>query len=486
MPDPLKPMNFLFLFSDQHSKRMTGCYGNTKVKTPNLDRLAAEGVRFDAAYCNSPICVPSRAAMATGRYAFAGGYWDNAHAYAGELTSWGGRLHEQGYSVTTIGKLHYKDDRPETGFVDQRIPLNIKNGIGDIYGSIRHKQIARYQFRDAILQAGPGDSDYIKYDKAIARRAADYLRQAVANPGDKPFALFVGMVTPHFPLIAPQEFMDMYPDEDSIALPIQFEQALWPHHPVVDDYRRYCGIACVDRAVTIKAIRAYYALCSFMDAQMGVVLDALRETGLDKTTRIIYSSDHGDTMGDHGVYYKSTMYEGSAGIPMIAAGPDIPKGTSNPTPVSLVDIYPTAVECVGAKFRTGDGDLPGTSLWQFARGEIEPNRAVFSEYYAQGVYTAMFMLRKGDFKYVHYYDEPPQLFNLVQDPNELTDLAPLPEWADKLHEMEAALRRVADPDELERRSRQAQKELLDRHGGEEEFLRSFKPALFSPIPDLGA
>lgn len=479
----LEPMNLVLIMSDQHSKRMLGCYGNPCAKTPNLDRLAAEGVCFDNAYCNSPICVPARAALATGRYASEGEYWDNAHAFNGELPSWGTRLDDQGHKVVTIGKLHYKSDDRETGFVDQRIPLNIKNGIGDIYGSIRDKEITRYQFRDALLQAGPGESDYLRYDREIARRSARYLREE--GPGQtKPFALHVGFVTPHFPLIAPREFMDLYPDRSSVREPIQFYEKDWARHPVVDDYRRYCGSAEVDEDTAWNAIRTYYALCSFMDAQVGVVLDALRDSGLAGKTRVIYTSDHGDTMGDHGVYFKSTMYEGSAGVPFIAAGPDIPRGRRARTIVSLVDIFPSAVECVGATPHPDDADMPGSSIWSYAKGEEDDGRIAFSEYYAQGVYTAMFLYREGRYKYVYYANEKPQLFDLESDPDELRDLADDPAYADVLGKMDAGLRDVADVDELELRSKEEQRKLLERHGGRKEFLRTFKPALFSPIPDL--
>ena len=479
----MEPMNLLFIFSDQHSKRVTGCYGNSYVKTPNLDRLAENGVRFNNAYCNSPLCVPSRASMVTGNYASRNGYWDNAHAFAGECASWGSILHEQGFPVTTIGKLHFKNNSPDTGFVDQRIPLNIKDGIGDVYGAIRDKNITRYQFRDAIYQAGAGNSDYITYDCNIAQRAADYLKnEAVKHK--KPFVLFVGFVAPHFPLIAPQEFFDMYKGDASIREPIQFEKSLWPHHPVIDDYRRYCGTENIDRETAFKAIKAYYALCSFMDAQMGIVLNALKESGLSKNTRIIYSSDHGDTMGDHGLYFKSTMYDGSVGIPMIISGPDLPKGKTVDTNVSLVDIFPSVLECVGAQISEDNRKLPGKSLWRFAQGEEDQQREVFSEYYSQGIYTAMFMLKKGNYKYVHYVGERPQLFNLEEDPDEINDLAENQAYADICKELELRLYEIADVEELEVQSKKAQKKLLDAHGGEKEFLKNFKPALFSPIPKL--
>ena len=479
----MRPMNQVIIFSDQHSKRMMECYGNPYVKTPNLTQLAAKGVSFDNAYCNSPICVPSRAALATGNYASINGYWDNAHAFAGECPSWGTRLCEQGFPVTTIGKLHYKGDMPETGFPDQRIPLNIKNGVGDVYGAIRNKKITRYQFRDAIKQACVGESDYIRYDRAIARQAAEYLKNEGTRQ-QKPFTLFVGFVTPHFPLIAPQEFYDLYRDDPAIREPIQFEQSEWPHHPVVDYYRYYCGTENIDRKTAINAIKIYYALCSFMDSQVGVILDAIREANLEESTRIIYSSDHGDTMGDHGVYFKSTMYEGSVGIPMIMSGPDLPEGKIVNTNVSLIDIFPTVLEGVGADMNVEDSHLPGKSLWSFAKGEEDTNRAVFSEYYAQGIYTAMFMLKKSDYKYVHYVGECPQLFNLKTDPEERKDLALEPNCAELCRKLESELRNIADVDALELCSKEAQRKLLEAHGGEEEFLRNFKPTLFSPIPKI--
>ena len=221
----------------------------------------------------------------------------------------------------------------------------------------------------------------------------------------------------------------------------------------------------------------------WIDVYKRQVLDALRESGLWDNTRVIYGADHGDTMGDHGVYFKSTMYEGSAGIPMIMRGPDIPAGTRNKTIVSLVDVYPTVLDCVGIRPDAEDEKLPGSSLLNFARGR-EEERTAFSEYYSQGIYTAMFMLRKGAYKYVHYVNERPQLFNLEQDPEEREDLAGQPEYAPLLEEMYRELKSIADVEQLEHDSKEAQRQLLAKHGGEEEFLKSFKPALFSPIPDL--
>lgn len=472
--------NLLILFSDQHSRHMLGCYGNGVVKTPNLDRLAAEGTRFSNAYTPCPVCVPARAAMAIGDYASKHGYYDNALAYDGKVESWGARLCRGGVDVVTVGKLHFKSDDPATGFPDQRIPLHIKDGVGDIYGEIRNKTITRPQFRKALEDARAGESDYSRFDREVALRAADYLKNEAGKDG-RPFALLAGFVSPHFPLIAPQKYVDMYP-EGSIPVPTAFTSEKWAHHPVIDDYRRYCCQEDLPDFVKMNAIRVYYALCSFLDDQIGIVLSALKESGLDKDTTVIYTSDHGDMMGEHGLFFKSTMYEGSVGVPMIIAGPSVPAGCICDTPASLVDIYPTAEDCCGLGHE-GTG-LPGKSLLDMLSEPYDGERSVYSEYMSFGCYTAEYMLRKGDYKYIHYVGETPQLFNIKEDPDEMHNLSRDEHYADVLASLEKELRSIMDLEGTEDSARKAQKALLDERGGEEEFLKSFKPVLFSPIPDL--
>lgn len=476
--------NLVILLSDQHSRHMLGCCGNPTIKTPNIDRLAAEGICFDNAYTNCPVCVPARAAMAIGDYGSRHGYWDNAHAYEGKCQSWGSRLTQAGLRVTTIGKLHFESDTPATGFPDQRIPLHIKDGVGDVYGEIRDRQITRPQFRKALEDACAGESDYTRYDREVARQAAEFLK-AEGTAAHGPFALMVGFVAPHFPLMVPQEYVDLYPDPEKLPLPVQFASGDWPHHPALDDYRRYCCQEDLPDIVKRNAIRIYYALCSFLDAQIGTVLAALRAAGLEKSTRVIYCSDHGDTMGEHGLFFKSTMYEGSVGIPLILRGPGIAHGKHCATPVSLVDIYPTALECMGVPLSAYDRALPGTSLLRFAAGREEPERSVYAEYMSFGFYDGEFMLRKGRYKYICYTGERPQLFDLQADPNECVDRAGDPALARVQRDMDTELRRITDPEQTEQAACLAQKALLERFGGQEKFLRTFHPALFSPIPDLG-
>lgn len=473
--------NLLLIVSDQHNKHMIGAYGNKAIKTPNLDELAQRGTVFSNAYTSCPLCAPARASLAIGDYASKYGFYDNVLAFDGSVKSWGHRLQENGVNVTTIGKLHFKSDDPNTGFNDQRIPLHIKNGVGDVYGEIRDKEITRPQFATALYDAKTGESDYIKYDKEVARRAVDYLKNEAVS-SDKPFVLQVGFVSPHFPLVCPSEFADLY-DVDSIEIPIQFDKSEWPHHPVIDDYRRYCCQEDVPEDVRKEAIRIYYGMCSFVDHQIGLVLEALKDCGLNDDTYVIYTSDHGDTMGEHGVFFKSTLYEGSVGIPMILSGPDVKNGYVEDSPVSLVDIYPSTIEMTGGSLNGYDKSLPGKSLLDtLSNPDLE--RSIYSEYLSFGFYTSAFMLRKGRYKYIHYEGERPQLFDLYADPDECNDLGLDSSYNEIMKDLEDELFEISDCSSLDKASKKAQNKVLDDMGGVDEFMKTFKPSLFSPIPDL--
>lgn len=473
--------NLLIVFTDQHNKHMLGAYGNKAVKTPNLDRLASDGVLFTDAYTPCPLCAPARAALAIGDYASRHGYYDNVLAYDGKCPSWASRLEKNDVRVTTIGKLHYKSDSPDTGFVDQRIPLHIKNGVGDVYGEIRDKEVTRPQFRNALYDVQVGETDYIRFDREVARRAADFLRNEAVRRKE-PFVLMADFVSPHFPLSAPEKYANLYKTED-IPDPMQFKETEWPHHPVVDDYRRYCCQEHVPEDVRKEAIRIYYGMCSFVDAQIGIVLDALKESGLEDDTYVLYISDHGDTMGEHGVFFKSTLYEGSAEIPMLFKGPGVDKGRRENAPVSLVDVYQTVLECTGVELNEYDRSLPGKSLLETLRSP-DPNRPIYSEYQSFGFYTSAFMLRHGDYKLVYYAGERPQLFNLKDDPDECHDLGQKEEYKNIISKMESELRKIVDIEKVDKEAIEAQAKVMEMMGGKEEFLKAFKPSLFSPIPDL--
>jgi choline-sulfatase len=476
----MRPMNVLFLFSDQHSRRVLGCYGNRIVQTPSLDALAARGTRFESVYCQTPICVPARASLAAGRYAHTIGAWDNATPYTGiEAPSWGHRLTEQGHRVTTIGKLHYRKVNDPSGFPDQRIPMHVLDGVGDLYALLRGDMPVRAQSRRQVLEARAGESEYIRYDRAIAEMAGQWLRTE-AGEQSRPWCLYVGFVTPHFPLIAPEQYFRLYPPE-ALPLPVQYEYETWARHPVLDLKRRQEALETPFAEKTVRnAVAAYYGLVTFLDEQVGLVLQALKDAGLQESTRIIYTTDHGEMLGEHGLWWKSSMYESSVAVPLILAGPDIPAGKVVQTNAALTDLFPTIVEGVGATPRPDDADLPGQSLFRLLDGDRP--RTVFSEYHAIFSPSGIFMIRNSRYKYIHYVGYAPQLFDLVADPEETRDLAGEAGHADVLAACEGELRAICDPEAVDRQARADQHARLEAAGGRAAVLAEGVKIPFTPAP----
>jgi choline-sulfatase len=219
-------------------------------------------------------------------------------------------------------------------------------------------------------------------------------------------------------------------------------------------------------------------MCSFVDFQIGCVLTVLRELGLEEKTRIIYSSDHGESLGARGMFGKFTMYEESAAVPLIIAGPDVPSGKVVDTPVSLVDCFPTIIEGLGCNMPTEY--LPGSSLWKIA-GQPDTDRTVFSEYHAIGSRHATYMMRDMRYKYICYVHAPSQLFDLQVDPHELRDLAALPEYDSILKDFEARLRALLDPETDDAQALSDQAALVQLRGGREQVIARGSFAN-SPVP----
>jgi choline-sulfatase len=477
----MKPANLLFILSDEHSRRVLGCYGHQMIRTPHLDRLATSGVRFSDAYSNSPICVPSRAALATGRHVHQIRFWDNAIPYDGSVKSWHHRLREAGHEVTAIGKLHFRSADDDNGFTEEVMPLHVVDGIGDPLGWLREPLPVRKAALRLAKDAGRGNSSYQDYDDRITAAAVDWLKARAGRRPAKPWVLFVSLVCPHFPLIARPEWYDLYP-EDRVPLPALYDPTeRQPDHPYVAAIRE-CQVydKGFDPVTLRRAIAAYFGLVSFIDHNVGRLVDALAATGLAEETRVLYSSDHGDNLGTRGLWGKSNMYEESAGVPMILAGPEVPAGFVCREPVSLVDVFPTVVAGAGLTPHADDRNLPGDSLFDLLRGGAPP-RTVFSEYHAAGAATGAFMIRKGRFKYVYYAGLPPQLFDLDSDPQEARDLAREPGYQGLVEDCERGLRRVVDPDAADALAKADQRARIAAFGGREAILQrgSFG---YSPTP----
>jgi len=472
--------NLLILLSDEHNKRMLGVSGHSHVKTPNLDNLANEGVLFQNAYCNSPICVPSRAILATGRYNAEIGYWDNADPYDGKIPSWGHRAVEGNCDAVSIGKLHFLDDQAPTGFSEQINPLNVVGGVGDLLGLIRQELPVRKGAANMAKDVGSGETTYSNYDKKIAEDATKWILNRKA--GDKPWVLFVSFVCPHFPLIAPPEFYDMYP-ENEVPWPLLYEEHQRSKHPYYEAMRKCMNYDdYFDEEKVRKATSAYFGLCSFLDHNVGLVLDALQNSQFADNTNIIYTSDHGDALGMRGMWGKSTMFEESAGVPMILKGPNLPKSKKIKTPVSLVDIFPTVVDSLNLSPNSRDIDLPGKSLLKIAEEKDDYERVVLSEYHAAASPVGAFMLRKGKYKYVYFaegYD--PQLFNLEEDPYEQNDLFSNENFKDILNSFYDNLLKICDPEAVNKRAKKEQNDKILKHGGIE-AIKQRGDFGYSPAP----
>jgi choline-sulfatase len=483
----MQPQNLLILMSDQHSRGTMGCYGDPLVRTPNLDRLARSGTRFTSCWTPSPVCIPARAAFATGKYIHQIGFWDNADPYDGSIPSWHGRLREAGHHVVSVGKLHFRSDGDDCGLSEAIVPMHVIEGKGDLLGLIRDDLPVRGAAYKMARMAGPGESPYTQYDRDIAARAQIWLHDEAPKYRDKPWVLFVSFVAPHYPLTAPPEHFYRYYDDPRLPKPRLYDRDQRPDHPFVEDYARSFNFDDYFKTEDDirRAVAGYYGLCSFMDEQAGKVLDTLSACGLARTTRVVYTSDHGDAVGKRGLWGKSTLYEETCGVPLIVAGADIPEGRVIDTPATLLDIHPFIIDCVG---ESGAGmvepDHPGVSITRLAEGHA-PERTVLSEYHGMGSTTGAFAIRNGRYKYVHYVKYRPQLFDLGNDPDETLDLAADPRHATLLMECEAKLRALLSPEDVDARAKKRQAEQLERHGGREAVIARGDLG-FSPPPGTRA
>jgi len=463
----MKTKNLVFIISDEHQARALSCAGHPIVRTPNIDALAARGTRFTAAYTPCPICVPARAALATGRYVHDIRYWDNAMGYDGRVPGWGVRLHGSNVRVESIGKLHYTNGRDRTGFDRQHHAMHLAEGMGQVWGSVRDPIPGP---RDDIVrfdEVGAGYSKYNAYDETIRDAAVVWLREASRD--ERPWMLFVGFVAPHFPLIAPQRFVDLYPPA-AMPLPRLTPANGYARHPWLDAQECFMPTDAEfarDDEKRRRAISAYYALCTMMDGHVGAICAALEETGAAATTSVIYTSDHGEALGERAHWGKSNLYDECTQVPLVMAGPDVPAGATCETPANLIDLAPTFL----AAFGLADASLPGRSLFEVARAPTDAGRASFSEYHAVGAPSGAFMLRKGRWKYHEYVGYPSELFDLAADPDETINRADDPACVEIVASLCGELRRIVDPAAADRQAKADQRALVARFGGREAAFR---------------
>ena len=450
--------NILFIMSDEHNASVLGVNGNRIVKTPNLDVLAAGGIRFDACYCNSPLCVPSRESFLSGQYVSRNGVWSNScELPRDEIPSVPSLLNAHGYESFLCGKMHLAADR-RYGYTEigGQFNDNHKNGrvsrraADDLPG---HGLSHRFN----SFHTG-NESPILHHDIAVRQGAVDFLKNRKA--GGKPFFLTVGYLAPHFPLTVPEKYWKTYEDRVPMPkIPAGYLDTLSLNYKHL---RAGFQFEHVPEAIVKRGRELYYGLTQWMDEQVGHVLAALRASPFAEDTVIIYTADHGENMGEHGLWWKNAMFDSAARIPLIVhwprrwVGGALRSGTC-----SLVDVARTLVELGGGR---APGNWDGTSLLPWLDRSDAPwkDQAVV-EYYSHPIASGYAMIRKGQLKYT--YHTPPdakhpaqrELYDLSADPGELRNLAADPAAAEKVAELHAAL--VAElrenPDDTEKRCRAA-------------------------------
>ncbi len=479
----MKPPNFLIIMSDEHQAAAMGCAGHPVVQTPNLDRLASTGMRFTNAYTPSPICVPARAAFATGDWVHKIRHWDNAMPYTGDIRGWGHALQKAGIPVESIGKLHYRHAEDPAGFDVEHIPMNVVGGVGMVWGSIRNPpQIKNPDARMLGDYIGAGTSAYTDYDDSVTRRAVDWFAERRNRGNDRPWCLYVGLVAPHFPLVVPQSYLDLYPLDSLPPTKLHPRDGHQIHSwPKAQADFWDCEGKFRDEQERLTAIAAYFGLVSFVDHNIGRILQGLDDAGFTDTTRIFYTSDHGDNVGARGMWGKSNLYDEAAAVPLIARGPAIPVGECD-TPVNLIDFAPTILE----NFDLTDADIasrPGASLLVTMGKPYDTSRVSFSEYHAVGAATGAYMIRKGRWKYNFYVGHRPELFDLETDPEETANRAEDTAYAEVLLELHRDLLAICDPVATDVLAHADQAALVERYGGKDAAMQLGAPAA-TPVPEM--
>lgn len=471
MPD--RP-NVMFICSDQHGYRYTGFGGHPYVKTPNMDCLATEGVVFENAYCASPVCTPSRASLMTGVYPSDVNSFCNSTVWDGSCPTWGTRLREAGYCTWSTGKLDL-DPTHKTGFKE------VDTGHGhatspDITSLFRRPVCYRIGERPSVSGRPRGERHG---DGELANNVKAFLREE-APELDKPWATWVGFSQPHPSFTAlKKHFEYYYPNQ--VELPNVPPGHLEDQHLMFQRLRAFKRVADPIPDERVRRARAgYYGMITELDEYVGRLREVLADIGELENTVFVYTSDHGEMLGEHGLWYKNNLYEDAAHVPLVVAGPGVPEGKTVETPVGHVDLIHTILEWAGA-------ELPdpqrGHSLEPLIDGqpeEAEHPGYAYAESHSEGNCTGSFMIRKGDWKYIHFtwYDD--LLFNLAEDPNEFENRIDDPVAADVQEELRELLQGVVDPEAVTKRAFGYQEELLEamaRDRGSEGLFKELRGRL---------
>ncbi|MDO8299153.1 choline-sulfatase [Lacisediminimonas sp.] len=424
-----KRMNILHIMADQLTAFGLRSYGNPVCKTPNIDALIARGTLFENAYSNFPICAPARTAMLSGQLSTRVGVYDNACEFAPSVPTLPYYMSALGYHTCLAGKMHFVGPDQMHGY-QERLTTDI---YPSDFGWTPNWKLAipvgpmGLNLRSVVESGVCRRSLQLDYDDDVGHKSVQRLYDYGRDPDSRPFFFTVSFTHPHNPYVTTQEYWDRYRDDeidDPHVGPIPTAQ-MDPHSKRLHSIYRYDEYD-VQREDVLRARHAYYGMISYVDDQVGKLLGALRDMDMEDNTVVIFTADHGDMLGERGLWYKWNLFEWSMRIPMIVAVPG-QEARRVATPVSLLDLLPTCVD-IGRDAEhpmTMVSPVEGASLLPDATGtgQLPADRPVYGETTADGTTSPCLMVRKGPWKMIHCPLDPPQLFRLDQDPQETRNLA---------------------------------------------------------------
>lgn len=457
--------NILLIQADQLAGPAMPMNGNTIVQSPHVSRMAEEGVTFLNAYCNNPVCGPSRASMLTGQMSSTVGNFDNGGEFLSSHPTFAHYLRFLGYRTCLSGKMHFVGGDQLHGF-EERVTTDVypsDYGWAADWSQQEEPYSPSRMSMINITDAGVcARGLQIDYDEDVCYQAVQTLYDYARSTDERPFMMTVSFTHPHNPFVTQQEFWDLY-DHDAINMPSV------PHIPVEErdpwSQRYYYTIRQDEHEVTDEHIRtsrhAYYGMISYLDSLVGRILKALDDCGYSDNTYVIFTSDHGEMLGERGMWFKFNPYEWSVKVPMVITGPGMRQGATVSNGVSLLDFLPTFLDIAApGQWPELAEPIDGVSLMEQLTSDAVREDDIMMEYTGEGTYAPCMMLRKDGFKYVHCRTDPPMMFDLENDPGEVTNLAQDPAHAGRAAAMKAEIERRWDYDGIEARVIQSQKRRL--------------------------
>ena len=434
--------NFLIVMVDQLNGTLFPDGPASFLQAPVLSRLAERSARFSANYCASPLCAPSRASFMSGQLPSRTGVYDNAAEFPSSIPTFAHHLRRLGYRTVLSGKMHFVGPDQLHGF-EERLTTDIYPAdFGWTPDWTKPGERIDWWYHNLASVTGAGVAEItnqLEYDDEVTHFARQRLYDFARKGDGRPFCLTVSFTHPHDPYVVRKKYWDLYREEDipMPAVEIAFEDQDPHSRRILEscDFRRFN----VGEKHVRDARRAYFASISYLDEKIGELLETLEVCRFAGNTVIVFCSDHGDMLGERGLWFKMSFFEGSARVPLMISAPGRWEDRSIDAPTSLLDLLPTLVELAGGSLTEIPTPLDGASLATLAESGAAPGRRVHAEYAAEGSIEPMVMIREGPFKYVHAESDPPLLFNVADDPQELENLAARPGHAQVAGRFRAAV-----------------------------------------------